>query len=899
MRSFVASLTRSDLANHFFGIYAAFPAGDAVFDDPGHVREFDTLFSKIETKIPVEVNLVRVINSKNVNHPDDVDEDHLQQDLAKSWSDLANIAYWDDCDYFYLLQDTTKLVTRDWLQPFINSLKSQSVVSNVGVVFPLDLSQPAFPSFSFFHRTHLEIFGTLFPSRFQNRFGGKWLELSYWTINANATRRDILVEGLASRQPAGTFEIEPLFALNQQLKQSCSAIRDSLLVWLGKPAVSSLVSEMQVVDPPEVEALRTRVVEGLIVEWSSPTEPEWNLNKTLSSSSDPDRDSFPCAQVKVEWREGLELTIFHKRLGDLDDNQLEREKNLSFMSFTLWEDGHDRRSHLFKYASQVLDSSEFIQKRRWDEGSFDRTIIITFTNWGHMKMTEHWILHMDLRGYDNYIVFAFDQKSFDHLKAKGANVFFHDTLQATSETQQFKKGSYKSLVDKKPMITLDLLHGGFDVLTIDNDIVVLKDMFPFLKSPKHNFFSQNGALMAGRVMYCGGYIFSRRSPETIILFTDVILIAANTPEHDQKVINSVSSWGYKNLIKPLVLPEKLFPNGRVYFLDQQPQTTQDTPVIVHNNFLLGLESKIHRFRENFLWLSDPDSYFFLEATPSLPSAKLLALERAEKKAPGSFLVTRLDHKMGDDEEGEGYDWVQVSTEKHMEKEEEKEKKLSKSNQLISKMILTLAQKPPKTTGKLVYFTPSDPSIKSLQAQQTELITAFMVAKALNRTLILPRMKPFRFKKNFPNVDWYTAEYLYEIDRFVEADLQFREHSYLTNPRITNKIEGSPLAHVVVVDLATSTKPPFKKPVGSVFDPSVRAFFVVSEAIEIKNESLEDDGLFSVETIEKRLGAGSPFSEVPFLVFTALSGRVLVDLTSTEYLALLEVLALRQTPITSV
>jgi hypothetical protein len=46
-----------------------------------------------------------------------------------------------------------------------------------------------------------------------------------------------------------------------------------------------------------------------------------------------------------------------------------------------------------------------------------------------------------------------------------------------------------------------------------------------------------------------------------------------------------------------LLSEDLFPNGHVYYI----QGRKDNAMIVHNNWIKGLQSKIDKFKEEGLW----------------------------------------------------------------------------------------------------------------------------------------------------------------------------------------------------------------------------------------------------------------------------------------------------------
>ena len=57
-----------------------------------------------------------------------------------------------------------------------------------------------------------------------------------------------------------------------------------------------------------------------------------------------------------------------------------------------------------------------------------------------------------------------------------------------------------------------------------------------------------------------------------------------------------------------LLPQYAFPTGGLYFKNKTwVKETKGKQVIIHNNYILGAEKKIKRFRDYGLWLVDDHS----------------------------------------------------------------------------------------------------------------------------------------------------------------------------------------------------------------------------------------------------------------------------------------------------
>jgi len=718
-----------------------------------------------------------------------------------------------------------------------------------------------------------------------------WINLVYWSLNSNFSIPHVLIEK-ANPHLDSYEEITSFFHLNTELKQSCSLIVDHLFSL--HPSVLSLLSDrIDLVEKNPFENDRMEAVEDLIKKWGTPSSPEWETIERLPSNTTKG-GSFPCAQVLmncVEWKEDPIVSAHHERLSLIDDNRLKREKDLSLQWYNFSQRGRERRKRVIEFAKKIKTESKWLERMKRENELFDNTLIVTFTNWGQMIMTEHWILQMKKWGYDNFIVFTFDKKSFDYLEERQINCFFDLTIESVEESQNFGEGQYAWMVNNRLFPLFDLLNDGNDILMIDNDVIILKEMFSMMKISGRDIISQTGSFFPNQAKYCGGFLFFRSTPDTIRLFSDVILVTQNTPEHDQNALNGLGSRAYKKIIKSVLLPERTFPNGRAFFRDQQPQLRKEDPVIVHNNFIISLQSKIHRYREVLLWELDTDSRLFIDSKDPKLSPRFSKLFQAEESNPGSFLVSTLwprsDQSQAPKEEKEteesidfGWDemfdgddeWNSETEQQNKEIEKKDERRihfgdhsLSKEELLISKMIIDLGRNPPRTSGRLIHFPWTAFEAHNRKGHRADMIRAFLIAERLNRTLVFPRLFPMELKEQYPNLQWVTMEYHYNISLMEERGLEFREYSYLFNPRVVKNLNLSPLSQTVLIDLLIGEKQPFSDPLSLVFDdPLIKAEFLIPEPIRLKKDRL------SIQELKDRFGPDSPFSDVPLLVFSALN-----------------------------
>jgi len=98
---------------------------------------------------------------------------------AWAQNDAMMEAYLDHVDYFYRINDDTKMFTSGWTEKFIAKLESYDP-PRVGVVGPkhsggnIDIL-----TYDFVHRTHVDIFGFYYPSVFSDWWADKWITLVY------------------------------------------------------------------------------------------------------------------------------------------------------------------------------------------------------------------------------------------------------------------------------------------------------------------------------------------------------------------------------------------------------------------------------------------------------------------------------------------------------------------------------------------------------------------------------------------------------------------------------------------------------------------------------------------------------------------------------------------------
>jgi len=88
-------------------------------------------------------------------------------------------AYLDHVDYFYRINDDTRMLTGGWTEKFISTLESYDP-PRVGVVGPNHHGgNVAILTYDFVHRTHVDLFGFYYPRLFTSWWADDWITMVY------------------------------------------------------------------------------------------------------------------------------------------------------------------------------------------------------------------------------------------------------------------------------------------------------------------------------------------------------------------------------------------------------------------------------------------------------------------------------------------------------------------------------------------------------------------------------------------------------------------------------------------------------------------------------------------------------------------------------------------------
>ena len=143
---------------HEYVFYIGIDEGDKIFDnieEQAYLNIFKIIYKNIDIKF--------IYMKCNKGY------------LTKMWNFLFQIAYDEQCDYFYQCGDDIKFSTKGWINDSITTLSSHH---NIGISGPMNNNNKIMTQ-AFVSRVHMNIFGYFFPEEIINWGCDDWYNTIY------------------------------------------------------------------------------------------------------------------------------------------------------------------------------------------------------------------------------------------------------------------------------------------------------------------------------------------------------------------------------------------------------------------------------------------------------------------------------------------------------------------------------------------------------------------------------------------------------------------------------------------------------------------------------------------------------------------------------------------------
>lgn len=191
---------------------------------------------------------------------------------------------------------------------------------------------------------------------------------------------------------------------------------------------------------------------------------------------------------------------------------------------------------------------------------------------------------------DDFYIACLDSNAYEHMKEYPGAFLYRDQELTEYQDWSFDKNSkFREIVRTKWKLISDMYEQVQDLCWVDTDIVFIKNFFPVPNKIRHLILVQSDSPGS---TFCTGFMIFNNTDYCKNLINDC---AQNEDEDDQINFNLTVRDKYAQHVG--VLSPEEFPNGHVYYV----QNKKDQALIVHNNHMLGVDTKINKFKEEGLW----------------------------------------------------------------------------------------------------------------------------------------------------------------------------------------------------------------------------------------------------------------------------------------------------------
>ena len=217
----------------------------------------------------------------------------------------------------------------------------------------------------------------------------------------------------------------------------------------------------------------------------------------------------------------------------------------------------------------------------------------------------------------NFLFICIHREACQYLWDRDVPAYLYLEDAAGNSTHDFMSEGFNKKSSVKLYLVKDILHLGYDIFITDLDNVFLSNPIQWFcdDCDINVMFNQ---VYKGNEVFNGGFYFVRNTDNTREMFKlatqmrDEFPLMVREQEIYNKAIHTMNDTSTNNfIIKRLPLDKfltgKFYFDEKRYFFDTKPPC--ETCVVVHNNFIEGIEAKEYRFKEHLMWLVDDDGYY--------------------------------------------------------------------------------------------------------------------------------------------------------------------------------------------------------------------------------------------------------------------------------------------------
>ena len=233
------------------------------------------------------------------------------------------------------------------------------------------------------------------------------------------------------------------------------------------------------------------------------------------------------------------------------------------------------------------------------------TPVLLMANSGAADITLNCIYSLKMWGIHNIEICALDQAFHDRAAAYGLSVTSGEFVCA-SAYQNYGTQHFKAVMMLKLKLIVKYLKARRSVLYMDGDIVATGNVYEYLVGDYDVWLRSMGFVCACPTI-CAWSLFERAQG------VKYIRGRSGDQKYVYHVMRNKARYGLAGL-KVQMLSAAKYPHGKDFFRERRAPS----PVIVHNNYIVGMGRKIRRFKQHGMWyLDEPDFEDVLRAGPEL------------------------------------------------------------------------------------------------------------------------------------------------------------------------------------------------------------------------------------------------------------------------------------------
>ena len=216
---------------------------------------------------------------------------------------------------------------------------------------------------------------------------------------------------------------------------------------------------------------------------------------------------------------------------------------------------------------------------------------LTFLNSGCIDICKNMLISVERVGINvnDFYIACLDSNAYEHLNEYKNAFLYVDQPVVEYQNWTFDENSgFRNIVKNKWSIIQKIYQEHKNLCWVDTDIVFVENPTEYISGHEEVLFQGDSP---GSTL-CSGFMVFNESKECKQMINDC---ASSEGQDDQLIINDVAINKYPENIA--ILNRDLFPNGYAYYTEGK----KENALIVHNNWMVGVGTKIEKFKEENLW----------------------------------------------------------------------------------------------------------------------------------------------------------------------------------------------------------------------------------------------------------------------------------------------------------